>query len=148
MRIGWHFGLILAVLVPMAGAGQSQTTPADTPAPTVPAPTIPAPHKLAAATDSQPAQPDSGYIAWQLFPRLRPKRFRFYLAEVQGEKAQDWFRRRRLLIHQDKCPRNPPLRVLPRGLLEKQIQRLTPTVKTVPVVRFRQQFDFTHAPRL
>ena len=31
--------LILAVLVPMAGAGQSQTTPADTPAPTIPAPT-------------------------------------------------------------------------------------------------------------
>ena len=48
MRIGWHFGLILAVLVPMAGAGQSQTTPADTPAPTIPAPTIPAPTDLAA----------------------------------------------------------------------------------------------------
>jgi len=94
----------------------------------------------------QPAQPDTRHITRQFFRFSRRKRFRFYLADVEREKAENGLWRASVLIHQDKSTRDSPFGVLPRCLLEKQIERFTPAVESVPVVRLRQRFDFMHAP--
>ena len=53
-----------------------------------------------------------------------------------------------VFFDKNKCPGNTPRRVLPGGLLEKQVKRLAPAVESFPVVGLGQRFDLTHAPCL
>ena len=98
--------------------------------------------------DSQPAKPDAGHITRQFPGFFRRKKLRFYPAKIEREKAQDRFWVGSAFLYQDECPGDPPRRVLTRGLLEKQIERFTPAVKSIPVVSLCQRFDFMHAPWL
>jgi hypothetical protein len=56
---------------------------------------------------------------------------------IEREKAQDGFWLGSVIVNQNKGPRNSTRRMLPRGLLEKQIKSLAPAVESVPVVRLR-----------
>ena len=66
------------------------------------------------------------------------QRLGFYLADVERELAKDGFRLDGGLVHQHEGPRNAPLCMLPRGVLEKNIERFTPAIESVPVVTRRQ----------
>ena len=51
-----------------------------------------------------------------------------------GHAAFSRFRRDGILVHQHECPGDSPLCMLPRGLLEKRIERFAAAVESVPVV--------------